>query len=637
MPVLSTTQLSAIERLSRLLQAGPLGDRELNEAVRLAADGGEVGASLLRAALQRDAFEPGRQSGAVQGSGSMQGSGGAPGPTQGPTQGGGPVQGGGSHGCQDVTPPQTPYTQVFLGAFADPQVPARGRDPLVLRLSHLESDASVYLINRRAELGADKNDQARWVKVPWDGKLDAEGRANVVLSDAEAARLGIRGGDVLELFQVDQAGNVSGSDWVAINERAPGARINNPLGAGPTSWVGVQSSEVRAQFITEADGTAPAADGTALCQRLSKSNDRWELVLTPKKGKLALEPFSKVVVDKPPFDTGHYTQDVKRDGSFELKTWDAGPQDAVVLRVFDHSTPWSMGQGAKPTERRVVLAAGGGDAVVVDNPAAGTQKKLEASLSRISLSKGELKGAPGAATPGSIVLVINQSTGKKTTTAVGPDGSFARSLAANVGDKLSIQLLHAFDEPALRVDLGVHTVGCDVAQLGACTPAVGGNGAPDRLQAAVERCELGFSTYDWNTGNYATLAAKTDWSGRVDSVFTLDPASNEVVVTVSIAAGGGLRESQLGELKHTQAAFGAAGRSNWTNNNPAPTQFRQEIARRGKGGSWPVRFQTTDGHVFARGNLKIDSVIRTHSTGSSQKDHPVWTASLEPGSLVAQP
>ena len=39
--------------------------------------------------------------------------------------------------------------------------------------------------------------------------------------------------------------------------------------------------------------------------------------------------------------------------------------------------------------------------------------------------------------------------------------------------------------------------------------------------------------------------------------------------------------------------------------------------------------------VFARGDLKIDSVIRAHSTGSSQKDHPVWVAKLDPGSLVA--
>ncbi|MBI1948712.1 MAG: hypothetical protein HYS27_23700 [Deltaproteobacteria bacterium] len=625
MPGLTTVQLTAIERLSRLLQAGPLDGSKLTEAVRLAADGGELGASLLRTALQRDAFEASRQG--VQG---------VQGPNTPPAQTD-PVQGGGNQGCQDVTPPQTPYTQVFLGAFADPQVPARGRDPLVLRFAHLESDASVYLINRRAQLDADKQCKAGWVKVPWDGKLDAEGRANVVVSDAEAARLGIGGGDVLEIFQVDQAGNVSGSDWVAINERAPGARIGSPLGAGPTSWVGVQSSEARAQFITNADATPPAADGAALCQRLSKQNDRWELTLTPKKGKLALEPFSKVVVDKPPFDAGHYTQDVKRDGSFEIKTWDAGPQDAVVLRVFDHSTPWSMGQGAKPTERRVVLAAGGGEAVVVDNPAAGTQKKLEASLSRMTLSQGELKGAPGAATPGSIVLVINQSTGKKTTTAVGPDGSFCRPLSANVGDKLSIQLLHAFDEPSLRVDLGVHTVGCNASALGACTAPVGSNAAPDRLQVAVERIELGFSTYDWNTGNYATLTAKTDWSGRVNSVFQLDPASREVVVTVSIADGGGLRDSRLGDVKHTQGTFGAVGRSNWTNNNPTPTEFRQEIARRGKGGSWPVRFQTADGHVFARANLTIDSVIRTHSTGSSQKDHPVWTATLAPGSLTSVP
>ncbi|OGQ17482.1 MAG: hypothetical protein A2138_26190 [Deltaproteobacteria bacterium RBG_16_71_12] len=473
--------------------------------------------------------------------------------------------------------------------------------------------------------------------MPWDGKLDAEGRANVVLSDDEANRLGIHGGDVLELFQVDQAGNVSGSDWVAINEKAPGARVGNPLGAGPTSWVGVQSSVARPQFLTAGDGKPPAADGAALAQRLGKSNDRWELVVTPKKGRLALEPFAKVVVDKPPFDAGHYTQDVKRDGSFEIKTWDAAPQDAVVLRVFDHSTPWSMGQGAKPTERRVVLSAGGCDAVVVDNPAAGTQKKLEASLSRMTLAQGELRGAPGAATPGSIVLVINQSTGKKVTTGVNSDGSFARPLSANVGDKLSIQLLHAFDEPALRVDLGVHTVGCNAGALAAASAPVGSNAAPDRLQVAVQSLQLGFSTYDWNTGNYGSLTAKTDWSGRVNSVFQLDPASNEVVVTVSIADGGGLRGSQLGDVKHTQGFFGAVGTSSWTSNNQVPTAFRQEIARRGKGGTWPVRFQTADGHVFARGDLKVDSVIRTHSTGSSQKDHPVWTATLEPATLVTLP
>lgn len=628
MPGLSATQLTAIERLSRLLQAGPLGDRQLTEAVRLAADGGDVGASLLRTALQRDAFEPSRQG--TQG-GVLQGH------TGGTTQTD-PVQGGSCHGCQDTTPPQTPSTQVFLGSFADPQVPARGRDPLVLRLSNLESDASVYLINRRAHLDADRADHSSWIKVPWDGKLDAEGRANVVVSDAEAARLGLGGGDVLELFQVDQAGNVSGSDWVAINDKTPGTRINSPLGAGPTSWVGVQSTEARAQFITANDAQPAAADGSALCQRLGKSNDRWELTLTPKRGKLALEPFSKVVVDKPPFDTGHYTQDVKRDGSFEVKTWDAGPQDAVVLRVFDHSTGWSMGQGSKPTERRVVLSAGGGDAVVVDNPAAGTQKKLEASLSRVTLSQGELKGAPGAATPGSVVLVINQSTGKKCTTAVGPDGSFCRPLSANVGDKLSLQLLHAFDEPALRVDLGVHTVGCNAAALGACTGPVGSNAAPDRLQVAVQGFDLGFSTYDWNTGNYCSLTAKTDWSGRVNSVVRLDPASGEVIVTVSIAdGGGGLRQATLGDTAAANSYFGAAGATSWTNGNPVPTAFRQEIAKRGKGGTWPVRFQTADGHTFARGDMKIDSVIRTHSTGSSQKDHPVWVATLDAASLALVP
>ena len=120
-------------------------------------------------------------------------------------------------------------------------------------------------------------------------------------------------------------------------------------------------------------------------------------------------------------------------------------------------------------------------------------------------------------------------------------------------------------------------------------------------------------------------------------MFQLDPASNEVVVTVSIADGGGLRGSQLGDVKHTQGFFGAVGTSSWTSNNQVPTAFRQEIARRGKGGTWPVRFQTADGHVFARGDLKVDSVIRTHSTGSSQKDHPVWTATLEPATLVTLP
>lgn len=641
MTALNATQLSAIERLSRLMQAGPLEGPQLTEAVRLAAEGGDVGATLLRTALQRDAFEPARTSplqggasagGVVQGGGVVQ-SGGAP-------QGGGTVQGGcpgqggvqGGHGCGDTTPPQTPYTQVVLGTFVDPQRP---RDPLVFRLSHLESDASLYLINRRTHLDADRADKAAWVQIPWDGKLDAEGRANVVMSDTEATRLGIHGGDVLEIFQVDQAGNVSGSDWVAINEKQPGARIGNPLGAGPTSWVGVQSNVARPQFLTTGDGKPPAAAGAALSQRLSKSNDRWELTLTPKKGMLALEPFAKVVVDKPPFDSGHYTQDVKRDGSFEIKTWDAGPQDAVVLRVFDHSTAWSMGQGAKPTERRVVLSAGGGDAVVVDNPASGTQKKLEASLSRFTLSQGELKGAPGAATPGSIVLVINQSTGKKVTTGVNADGSFSRPLAANVGDKLSAQLLHAFDDPALRVDLGIHTVGCNAAALGVGTGAVGSNAAPSRLQVAVQGCELGFSNYDWNTGNYASLAAQTDWSGGVSSLFQLDRANGEVVVTVDVAAGGGLREPALGQARGTQSFFGALGTSPWTNHNAEPGVFRQEIARRGKGGTWPVRFQTADGHVFARGDLKIDSVIRAHSTGSSQKDHPVWVAKLDPGSLVA--
>ena len=105
---------------------------------------------------------------------------------------------------------------------------------------------------------------------------------------------------------------------------------------------------------------------------------------------------------------------------------------------------------------------------------------------------------------------------------------------------------------------------------------VGSNAAPDRLQVAVQSLQLGFSTYDWNTGNYGSLTAKTDWSGRVNSVFQLDPASNEVVVTVSIADGGGLRGSQLGDVKQTQGFFGAVGTSSWTSNNQVPTAFRQE-------------------------------------------------------------
>lgn len=587
----------------------------------------------IEAALARSSLRPARRP--VHAATPTQG-GAATAPTQGPVQGG-TMTGGCSDGsCGDTTPPRAPYSQVVFGLFVDAARVAR--DPLVMKFSGLEKNASLYLINRRDHLDADKSDRASWVKIPWDGALDADGRAAVVLSDDAAKELGVAPGDILEIFQTDRAGNVSPSDWVAVNEGAPGGRVANPLGGSPTTWIGVQSDAQRAQLLLHPDPAPPATNAAAISQRLVKSMDRWELALTPQKGKLAIEPFAKVIVDRPPFYTGHYTQDVKRDGSFEIKTWDAQERDAVVLRVLDHSSApsWKMGDGAKATERRIVLAAGGTDAVVVENPARALQKQLEASDGRIVLGQDRIEGAAGAATPGAIVLVINQASGAKTTTAVGSDGSFCHALKANVGDPISIQLLHAFDEPGLRKDLGIHEVACDARALGADAAKVG-DGAAGRLRVAIEDASLYFSTYDWNTGNGVSVQARTDWSGQTSSVAVYDAAKGELVVTIDVERAqndGSVRTADLGDARATHAFFGHAGTSSWSNGNPDAVAVRQEVARRGVGGTLPVRFQTTDGHEVAHATLVISSEVHAHSTGSSQKDHPVFIAKIQPGSLV---
>ena len=355
--------------------------------------------------------------------------------------------------------------------------PERGPlvDPLVFRLGGLEEGATLFVINRRTHLNGRIDNPNDRIQLPWSGHPDADGFANLVLGDK--ALFGIRGNDVLSVFAVDTAGNVSPPCTVAINPVGPSERIRNPIGRGSVEYVCEHPSVVREDFITTPDRYGPSVEPSVICTSVRMDRGRSEITITGQKDAYAIEPFATVYVDRPPFRTGHYPVRVRGDGTFEFKASDVEHGDAVVLRVQDHSTHTGQqalnarGRESGPprTERRVVLTAGAHGGVVVDNPQLGTRSALEAAPGRITLGPGHIQGALGSATPGAIVYIYNQTLGRGWTTGVSHDGSFARNLPVAPGDVVSIRLLDAFDEENRRVDLGATSVPCRATALSGCT------------------------------------------------------------------------------------------------------------------------------------------------------------------------
>lgn len=148
----------------------------------------------------------------------------------------------------DTTPPPQVSGTVFFGTF---DTPAARIDPLIFDLRGVEPGTKLQVVNRSA------NPRGSWrtaIHLPGNTKkiLDAEGSYRLALGDKQAAKLGIKPGDVLEIRQVDSSGNASKPAVLS-----PAASYVSTPSGPPEDQFGVNLRPMPPRYTASADGRPP--------------------------------------------------------------------------------------------------------------------------------------------------------------------------------------------------------------------------------------------------------------------------------------------------------------------------------------------------------------------------------------------
>jgi hypothetical protein len=175
---------------------------------------------------------------------------------------------------KDITRPRTPtLLAAGFGALTDaappPTVTPRSRDPLFLQFGNIEQGAKLQVRNYSKDGGKE------WTDLPGSTRKDlVDGQYGLQFSDPEAEKLGFKPGDVMDIRQVDAAGNVSDPVRVSLDNNGSQVQVN--LADVPTDTFGMEKLSGRHTFNEYNEGditTGGTSRGRAPWIDLSK----WEL------------------------------------------------------------------------------------------------------------------------------------------------------------------------------------------------------------------------------------------------------------------------------------------------------------------------------------------------------------------------
>jgi hypothetical protein len=188
----------------------------------------------------------------------------------------------------DTQPPKLVIESARYGDFTirpPNRAPVRV-DPFELRLAGVEAGCKLQVLN------LSDNPAATWAKdateLPSNTlRAGPDGRYCAIYSNAEAKKAGIMPGDVIEIRQVDEAGNASEPTRVAMNQRVGPSQVR----VSANDQYGVQlNNGTHYEFRPYPDARGPKA----LPERMKiEGTKEGEGMLT---GDRALEPYGKVVV-----------------------------------------------------------------------------------------------------------------------------------------------------------------------------------------------------------------------------------------------------------------------------------------------------------------------------------------------------
>ncbi|MBI4819291.1 MAG: hypothetical protein HY791_23670 [Deltaproteobacteria bacterium] len=535
--------------------------------------------------------------------------------------------------------------EAIMGRYEDP---VRPRDPLVLVFDKVErttpdNPTKLFLVNRSLLAKSDP------IALPGDLTKAVDGRYSLVLGDEWIQKAGLKAGNIIELYQT-KGDRRSAGKVVAVNVAGPGVGRAPQLPPGDV----IGNVTPRAMFRRDLDPVPTRIRPEGFLTQFADGN-----LEIRSKSSLAVEPMAKIEVDN--LRTGQRGEGkVGADGHFKISV-PAEKDDPILIRAVDHS---HAPQDAH-FERRLSLVAGRDDGpILAQNPALLMDGPPELSLGRVRLSDGcQDLTADRAVTPGTVVTLYRAThPAERTVTVADENGSFSVPLPfePHADDVLVIEGKNPFalrkdptewqSKAAFRVELEIESDGSLEAtqRAGRIVDGQGAVGQASEVdlvehgepvkstRARIEGAQISFSTYDWRTGNSASLSARTDLEcDNAVGVFNFDASKGEVVVTVSADKGGGWRRPELGEPRGARSYFEAVGRGSWTDQNSVTPELRKQLHARGQGGSIDVRFESPEGRVISRGKMNIEVKVLPHNTGASEKNHPVWFAVLDPSTLSA--
>jgi hypothetical protein len=144
---------------------------------------------------------------------------------------------------------------------------------------------------------------------------------------------------------------------------------------------------------------------------------------------------------------------VNKDGTFSASV-PASADDALVVRVVDHSGRVNSGS----LERLLTLRPEGMAPVVALDPKKGLPEQPRVSLANVKADASCIVGHK-AATPGSLVTLVNTETQQKCTTVADKDGNFRLPAQVDLDDVFDIHVASPYaSEPGYERDLASSVV-----------------------------------------------------------------------------------------------------------------------------------------------------------------------------------
>lgn len=426
--------------------------------------------------------------------------------------------------------------------------PAPRRDPLILQLRGLHpAPGTVVKLRNASDL------DGGWIELPIDaGKIGAGGAHTVVLDDAWMQAHDVRPGDVLELVQTRADGSGASPSAVAYTNGGLGLRPFRSPDLTNATLVGDIEPDVMFRPALDArlpEIALPRLEHVYVGGRLTLRTRRDEAGLP----KPFTEPGAHVLLEN--LSTGEkIAARVGDDGALDTSIL-AGPHDAIVLTVTDHS---AGPKPQRPTARKITLTPSHLHPVLNRNPSLGIEGRPAVRIAGLDLCR---RTAERAVTPGALVTLRNTTTGQTVRTVADRVGSLAfPGLDVRGDDVIELEARSPFDgqTPCLsRLRLIAHAdghvedapgPGFDRAEPSTTISEVGLQDDPvlvHELPLRLTGLSMQLDSYHWSTNTLELEGALLGLprGGRGDAprglAVQLDAPSRTLTLTVHTGVRGG--------------------------------------------------------------------------------------------------